>query len=279
MGVSTVSKQQEEACQLAKLLAAKARGVTNEYPCPSMGKKNTLPLQPRCSRCCCVLFAATAFSSHRHPPHPVSVPIRHPREKSYLRVRNFEPDTFTASTRSKISGTVTESSWVRRLGCFPGGCFPGTWRQGSWHSCHHFPPTISSSRYSFLYTSIVDFCPLHIELSYFSFLGEHSGRRMSPAERSAMYQQYLNTPGGVWGLRSEVVVAVVYQAHVNSLQLLCSRGLAISLGRKPRNMLTKQNSNPNMIIRRIICILVGPGTSQAIIAHGHKDGGQRRLSV
>ena len=55
------------------------------------------------------------------------------------------------------------------------GCFPGAWRLGSWHfqvaSLH-----LQSST-DFLFSAS----------DYYSFLGKRSGRRMPPAERSALY--------------------------------------------------------------------------------------------
>ena len=54
------------------------------------------------------------------------------------------------------------------------GCFPGAWRRGPWHfqvASLHLPSSMD-----FFFSAS----------HYFSFLGKRSGRRMPPAERSAL---------------------------------------------------------------------------------------------
>ena len=121
--------------------------------------------------CCVELFfppidIQQALIQHTHP---VSVPIRHPSDKSFA-VTSFETDIYLRRKCNKIPGTYAVYSCVWRL-----GCFPGVWRRGSWHfqvaSLHLL--------------SIMNLCPRHTIFP--SYLSKRSGRRMPPAERSALY--------------------------------------------------------------------------------------------
>ena len=59
------------------------------------------------------------------------------------------------------------------------GCFSGAWRRGSWHfqvASLHFLQSIMNH---------------FVRFTLFSFLSKRSGRRMPPAERSALY--YIHT--------------------------------------------------------------------------------------
>ena len=50
------------------------------------------------------VFYYIASPTHRHPAHPVSVPIRHPREttkKLCAAVTDFEPDTYIAKQAAR----------------------------------------------------------------------------------------------------------------------------------------------------------------------------------
>ena len=97
---------------------------------------------------CCVF--KTAFSTHRHPAHLVSVPIRHPRGKRCV-VTSFETDICLHRKYNKIPGTYMVYSCVCRPGC------PGAWRRGSWHF------QVASLHLQ----SIMDLCPLHIIFLFF----------------------------------------------------------------------------------------------------------------
>ena len=64
------------------------------------------------------------------------------------------------------------------------GCFPGAWRGGSWH--------FQVARLHFLQSSMdFSFSASH----HFSFPSKRSGRRMPPAERSALYTVHVTGPG------------------------------------------------------------------------------------
>ena len=104
-------------------------------------------------RCCLLRVLETVFSTHRHPAHPVSVPIRHPSDKSSV-VTSFETDIYIPGTRkyNKKPSTYAVYSCVWRP-----GCFPGTWRRGSWHL------QVASLHLQ----SIMDLCPLHITFFFF----------------------------------------------------------------------------------------------------------------
>ena len=108
-----------------------------------------LSLQPHVPRWCLVR-GKNCFSTHRHaastnPAHPVSVPIRHPSDKSSA-VTSFETDIYLHRICNKIPGTYAVYSCVWRL-----GCFPRAWRRGSWH--FHVA--------SLHLQSIMNLCPLH----------------------------------------------------------------------------------------------------------------------
>ena len=117
----------------------------------------------------------TVFSTHRHPAstnpaHSVSVPIRHPINKSDKKssaVTNFKTDIYLHRKCSKIPGRYAVYSRVWRLGCF------GAWGRGSWHfqvASSHFLQSIMNHFVRFtLFFHPADLCV-----------------RTPPAERSAL---------------------------------------------------------------------------------------------
>ena len=115
----------------------------------------------------------TVFSTHRHPAntnpaHPVSVPI-HPSDKSSA----VETDiSFTSQMQqdTRYMHTYAVYSCVWRL-----GCFPRAWRRGSSH--FHVASLHLQSSMKLLF----------VRFTLFSFLSKRSGRRIPPAERSALY--------------------------------------------------------------------------------------------
>ena len=109
---------------------------------------------------------STTYSSS--PAHPVSVPIRHPSDKSSV-VTSFETNIYIHCKYNKIPGTYAVYSCVWRL-----GCFPGAWRRGSWHF-----------QVASLHLLTINRGPLSAS-HYFSFLSKRSGRCVPPAERSAL---------------------------------------------------------------------------------------------
>ena len=129
---------------------------------------------------CCV------FSTHRHPAstspaHPVSVPIRHASDKSSV-VTSFETGVCIHCKYNKIPGAYAVYThacrvWVVFLeyGCGALGIFKPP-------AFNHAP--LSASR-------------------YFSSLSKRSGRRMPPAERSALYHKSLSNK--CRGVRTAVV--------------------------------------------------------------------------
>ena len=92
-----------------------------------------------CSTLLLAVCVHIVFSTHRHPAstspaHPVSVPIRHPSDKSSV-VTSSETYIYIYILRilrriyiANIPGTYAVYSCVWRL-----GCFPGAWRRSSWH--------------------------------------------------------------------------------------------------------------------------------------------------
>ena len=71
----------------------------------------------------------TVFFTHRHPAHPVSVPIRHPREISYV-VTSFETDVYIYTSQ-----VLQDTRYIRGiLMHVASGLFScGAWRRGSWY--------------------------------------------------------------------------------------------------------------------------------------------------
>ena len=63
---------------------------------------------------CCVCF--DCFSTHRHPAHPVSVPIRHPRDNSSV-VTSFERDIYNvaSTTRCEANRRCTHHACAVRV--------------------------------------------------------------------------------------------------------------------------------------------------------------------
>ena len=74
--------------------------------------------QPHCSTlkaCCLLCLFRTAFSTHRHPAHPVSVPIRHPRDElcsHHLRDRQIYIYTASTATRYQEHTPYTHACGV-----------------------------------------------------------------------------------------------------------------------------------------------------------------------
>ena len=115
---------------------------------------------------CCVF--KTVFCTHRHPAstnpaHPVSVPIRHPSDKSFA-VTSFETSQMQQYTRyirvipTRVACGLFSWSMAAGLLALPSRQFALTINHGPLFASH-----------------------------YFSFLSKRSGRRMPPAERSALY--------------------------------------------------------------------------------------------
>ena len=112
------------------------------------------------------------------PPHPVSVPIRHPsHRKLCIVLTSFETDIYIHGKYK-----ITPGTYIRGILIMLGASlvfFPGAWWRGSWH---------------FQVASLHLQSSMDLSLSashYFSFLSKRSGRRMPPAERSALHFQYI----------------------------------------------------------------------------------------
>ena len=121
---------------------------------------------------CCVF--RTVFSTHRHPTstnpaHPVSVPIRHPSDKSSA-VTSFETDIYLHRKSNKIPGTYavyTHACGVWVVFLEHGGGALGIFKS---------PVCTYNQAWTFSFSAS----------HYFSFLSKGSWRRMPPAERSAL---------------------------------------------------------------------------------------------
>ena len=124
--------------------------------------------------CCCVCSThrlQQALVQHAH--QSVSVPIRHPSDKNSS-VTSFEADIYIyttsqiqQNTRYIIRGILMRVAFL--------GYFPGAWQRGSWYFQVAGLHLQSSMDFSFSTPH------------YFSFLSKRSGRRMPPAERSALH--------------------------------------------------------------------------------------------
>ena len=116
----------------------------------------------------------TVFSTHRHPAntnpaHPVSVSIRHPSDKSSA-VTTFETDIYLRRKCNKIPGTYavhTHACGVWVVSLEHGGGALGIFKSPVFALTIKHKPSSASH--------------------YFSVLSKRSGRRMPPAERSALY--------------------------------------------------------------------------------------------
>ena len=133
---------------------------------------------------CCAF--QNVYPTHRHlastsPARPVPVWIRHPSDKSSA-VTSFETDicihiyyiTYTLYNiyRSQMQQDTTYLCGIlTRVASV--ACFPGAWRRGSWH---FKSPVCTTIKHGLLFSAS----------HYFSFLSKRSGRRMPPAERSAL---------------------------------------------------------------------------------------------
>ena len=87
------------------------------------------------------LMFKTAFSTHRHPAHPMSMPIRHliNRQEALYSQASRQTYLYICIYNYKIPGTYAVYSRMWRP-----GCFPGAWRWGSWHFLsRQFAPTIN----------------------------------------------------------------------------------------------------------------------------------------
>ena len=128
---------------------------------------------------CCVF--RTFFSTHRHPAstspaHPVSVPIRHPSDKSSA-VTSFETDIYLhrKCNKNQAHTRYTHACGVWVLFLEHGGEALGIFKSPVCTYNQAWTFSLSASH-------------------YFSFLSKRSGRHMPPAERSALhiiYQVYV----------------------------------------------------------------------------------------
>ena len=121
---------------------------------------------------CCVFI--TVFSTHGHnPAHPVSVSIRHPSDKSSA-FTGFETDIYiyiANATRYQVHTRYTHACGVWVVFLEHGGGALGIFLSPFCTYNQAWTFSLSASH-------------------YFSFLSKRSGRRMPPAERSALYHTY-----------------------------------------------------------------------------------------
>ena len=135
---------------------------------PHMGVRNFFH-----AGACCVF--GTVFSTHRHPAstnpaHPVSVPIRHPSDKSSA-VTSFETDIYLHRKCNKIPQVHTR---------YTHAC--GVWvvfLENGGGALGIFKSPVCTYNQAWTFSLSASHC--------FSFLSKRSGRRMPTAERSASY--------------------------------------------------------------------------------------------
>ena len=144
---------------------------------------------------CCVF--KTVFSTHRHPAstvnspaHPVSVPIRHPGDKSSA-VTSLETDTYyiyipgiqvfiANATRYQVHTRYTHACGVWVVFLEHGGGALGI-----------FKPPVCTCNQSWTFVRFTLFIDV-------SFPSKRSGRLMPPAERSALYYFPITTSNINW---------------------------------------------------------------------------------